>query len=71
MSDARTTKKSSEKNSKVRLPPRRGQIKGRIFRMIAKKVAGLASMVGLRRQGSCVADKPAAVLPPPLKFGTC
>ncbi|KAI6676427.1 hypothetical protein NL676_037223 [Syzygium grande] len=59
MSNACWTKKSSKKNSKARLPPKRGQIKVRIFRWVAKKVADAASMARLGRKGKAVPDEPA------------
>lgn len=50
------------KGSKARLPPKRGQVKVGIFRMVVKKVAGIASTAGLGR----VADEPASGSPPEL-----
>ncbi|KAL3732118.1 hypothetical protein ACJRO7_028887 [Eucalyptus globulus] len=58
MSNPCTTKKSPGKGSKARLPPKRGQVKVRIFRMAVKKVTCLASTVGLGRKGSRVAGEP-------------
>ncbi|KAL3732123.1 hypothetical protein ACJRO7_028892 [Eucalyptus globulus] len=69
MSNACLPKKSSKKNSKARLPPKRGQIKVGIFRWVVKKAAGIASMAGLGRKSSCVPDKPASATP--LQTSTC
>ncbi|KAI6676429.1 hypothetical protein NL676_037225 [Syzygium grande] len=69
MSNACATKKSSKKNSKARLPPKRGQIKVGIFRWVAKKWADISSMVGLGRKRSCVPNEPALMTP--LKISAC
>ncbi|KAI6676432.1 hypothetical protein NL676_037228 [Syzygium grande] len=69
MSDTGATKKSSKKNSKARLPPKRGQIKVRIFRLVAKKLANMASMAGLGRKSGRLANKPASTVQ--LKISAC
>ncbi|KAL3732122.1 hypothetical protein ACJRO7_028891, partial [Eucalyptus globulus] len=69
MPNSCATKKSLSKNSEARPLPKRGQVKVGIFRMVVKKVAGIASMVGLGRKRSHVADKPASA--PPLKISAC
>ncbi|KAI6676435.1 hypothetical protein NL676_037231 [Syzygium grande] len=60
MSNGCAMKKSSKKNPKARLPPKRGQIKLGIFRWAAKKLAEIASMARLGRKKSCVTRKPAS-----------
>ncbi|KAI6706582.1 hypothetical protein NL676_009544 [Syzygium grande] len=69
MSNACLMRKSSKKNPKVRLPPKRGQIKVGIFRWAARKVAEIARMARLGRKKSCVARKPASATP--LEISEC
>ncbi|KAL3732117.1 hypothetical protein ACJRO7_028886 [Eucalyptus globulus] len=69
MSNVSVMTKSSKENPKVRLPPKRGQIKVRIFRLVAKKVADIASTARLGRKKSCVTHEPDSATP--LEISAC
>lgn len=63
-------KKSSKKDSKARLPPKRGQVKVKIFRWVAKKVTDIASMAGVGRKRSCVANSRSQRRPINVRFNS-